>query len=318
MFDILATIPGKKRHTHSGWYSFNGVCCHHRGHSVDKRGRGGIKIIDGTKWSYHCFNCQFKCNFQLGRHFSGNLKQLLIWSGMDIDDINRYSFESFSQKELIEGPNFQYNNDVIEFENRRLPEYSVSIFDSDQVDVHVSYLHSRGLDPHAYPYYTVDDESRPRIIIPYFYNGRIVGNTSRFYDGRKPKYLSEQQTGYVFNIDNQKREWSSCILVEGQFDALSIDGCAYMSSNISDEQAKLLGKLRRNIIVVPDHDKTGMSICDRALNLGYQVSIPDWSNDIKDVNDAVKKYGKLGTLVSILESATSSRIKIEMARKKYK
>jgi hypothetical protein len=44
--------------------------------------------------------------------------------------------------------------------------------------------------------------------------------------------------------------------------------------------------------------------------------MPIWSEDVKDVNDAVVKYGKLPTLLSILESATMSKIKIEMRRKK--
>jgi DNA primase len=169
-----------------------------------------------------------------------------------------------------------------------------------------------------YKFFTVDDEARPRIILPYFYEGRIVGNTSRFYDGRRPKYLSEQQKGYVFNIDAQHADWSVCILTEGQFDALSIGGCAYMGSNISDDQARLLSKLRRRIIVVPDQDEAGLEICDRTLELGYQVSIPNWGDEIKDVNDAVVKYGRLPTLLSILQCATSSKIKIGMARKRFK
>jgi hypothetical protein len=50
--------------------------------------------------------------------------------------------------------------------------------------------------------------------------------------------------------------------------------------------------------------------------LGFQVSIPNWDIDVKDANDAVVKYGKLPTLLSILQNATSSKIKIEMQRRK--
>jgi DNA primase len=69
---------------------------------------------------------------------------------------------------------------------------------------------------------------------------------------------------------------------------------------------------------VPDQDEAGLEICDRALELGYQVSIPNWSDEVKDVNDAVVKYGRLPTLLSILQSATASKIKIGMARKRFK
>ena len=41
-----------------------------------------------------------------------------------------------------------------------------------------------------------------------------------------------------------------------------------------------------------------------------------WSEDIKDANDAVIKYGRLNTLLSILDSATNSKIKVEVMRNK--
>ena len=155
-----------------------------------------------------------------------------------------------------------------------------------------------------------------RVIIPYTYKNKIVGHTSRFLDDKIPKYINEQQHGYVFNIDMQKPEWSVCILTDGIFDALSIDGVAVMHDDINSEQGLLLSTLNKKIILVPDRDKSGFNMIDRALELGYSVSLPDWDVDIKDVNDAVKKYGKLPTLLSILQCATNSRIKIEMQRKK--
>jgi DNA primase len=105
-------------------------------------------------------------------------------------------------------------------------------------------------------------------------------------------------------------------VVEGIFDALSISGCALTHNDINESQANLLRKLNRTIIVVPDQDKAGLSLCDKALDLGFQVSIPNWEVGIKDVNDAVVKYGKLPTLLSIIQHATNSKIKLEMKRKK--
>jgi DNA primase len=155
-----------------------------------------------------------------------------------------------------------------------------------------------------------------RIIIPYTYQNKIVGHTSRFLDNKTPKYINEQQQGYVFGIDFQKPEYEVCILVEGIFDALSINGCALTHNTINNDQVELLSQLNRKIIFVPDRDKTGLATCDRALELGYSVSIPNWESDIKDVNDAVVKYGKLATLLSILQNATTSKVKIEIQRRK--
>ena len=317
MLDIITVIPGKKRSTPSGWHTFNGVCCHNRGHRQDNRSRAGIIFTSEDQWNYHCFNCQFKCGYQLGKLFSKNLRLLLTWCGVDQDQITKLSFESFSKRAISDIYNSQDPAKVINFKEVPLP------VDSRPVDIekdaeHVAYLHNRGISTEDYPFYVVDNEVRNRIIIPYFHNGKIVGNTSRFYDNRQPKYLSEQQKGYVFNLANQRANWKTCILVEGQFDAISIGGCAYMGSTISDMQADLIRQLQREIIVVPDRDAAGLSICDRALELGYKISIPNWGDEIKDVNDAVCKYGKLPTLLSILQNATSSKIVLEIKRKRFK
>jgi len=170
-----------------------------------------------------------------------------------------------------------------------------------------------------YPFLvTPNDTGRQsnRIIIPYTYNNKIVGHTSRFLDNKIPKYINEQQPGYVFGYDFQKPDWEVCLLVEGIFDALSLNACALTHNTINDDQAQILAQLNKRIIFIPDRDKTGLETCDRALELGYSVSIPEWDDDVKDVNDAVVKYGKLPTLLSILSSATTSKIKIELQRKK--
>jgi hypothetical protein len=321
ILDILSIVPGKKRHTSGGWFAFNAVCCHHRGHKPDKRMRAGIIFGDADNWTYSCFNCGFKCGSSPGKSFSKNTKSLLEWSGIDKMQIERWSFQNFSEKSIYDLGS-DYKPVIISFDKRALPEGSIKVDASNpEHQVHIDYLASRNLSVDDSTYYITPNATRERdknrIIIPYYYNGEIVGHTSRFYDGIAPKYISDQQRGYVFNFDNQPKRGTACVLVEGQFDALSIGGCAYLGSTISDEQARMISKLNREIIVVPDRDKTGMTICTRALDLGYRVSIPEWSSDIKDVNDAVKRYGKLPTLLSILQASTTSRITVEMKRKKF-
>jgi hypothetical protein len=50
--------------------------------------------------------------------------------------------------------------------------------------------------------------------------------------------------------------------------------------------------------------------------MGFYVSIPIWDDGVKDVNDAVLKYGRLPTLLSILQNATNNKIKVELNRRK--
>ena len=319
MFDILSIIPGKKKTTSSGWHSFNAICCGHLGHKPDRRMRGGIKFDGQTNWSMHCFNCGYKCNFVLGRSISYKTKQLLLWCGIDDTQIGKWSLESLQQKDLLEIVIQKKTKIKIKFKDHELPEGEMLDGNNPLHKVYVDYVQSRGINYNEYPFLitpTATGRYANRIIIPYTYNNKIVGHTSRFLDNKIPKYINEQQPGYVFNIDVQKSEWQVCILTEGIFDALSIDGIAIMHDDISNDQAQLIASLNKQIIVVPDRDKTGLKLCDRALELGYSVSLPNWELDIKDVNDAVVRYGKLPTLLSILQSATMSKIKIEMQRKK--
>jgi DNA primase len=319
MFDILTIIPGKKKLTSSGWHSFNAVCCQHRGHKPDRRSRGGIKF-DGDNWSMHCFNCGYKCGFMLGKSITKNTKQLLQWCGIEEEQISKWSLESLKNKDLLSYINLRKNKKKIKFKEHTLPEGE--LLDSNNINhkVYVDYVQSRGINVNDYPFMVTPNmigRMKNRVIIPYTYKNKIVGHTSRFLDNKIPKYINEQQPGYVFGYDFQKPEYEVCILVEGIFDALSINGCALTHNTINEDQADFLSQLNKKIIFVPDQDKTGLSICDRALELGYSVSIPEWDTDVKDVNDAVVKYGKLMTLLSILQNATTSKVIVEMKRRKF-
>jgi DNA primase len=66
--------------------------------------------------------------------------------------------------------------------------------------------------------------------------------------------------------------------------------------------------------VVPDQDRAGLELIDRAVELGWAVSIPDWP-DCKDANDAVRKYGRLATLLTIMQARETNRVKIELRKK---
>jgi DNA primase len=137
----------------------------------------------------------------------------------------------------------------------------------------------------------------------------------RFLDDRKPVWINDFQTGYVFGTDLQQQDWQYVIVTEGIFDALSIDGLALMHNTVNDAQVRLIRNIGKEIIVVPDQDIAGMELVDRAVELNWAVSIPDWPEGIKDVNDAVIKLGKIATLITILQSKETSRIKIELRKR---
>ena len=318
MIDLLSYIPQKRKHTSSGWVSFNAPCCTHNGETQDKRLRGGIKQQDDD-WSYHCFNCGFTASFVVGRSVGYKARKLLEWLGVDSTDIERLNLESLKRKSLLDltSERNTIKQRHVDFEEKEIPAGVERIDENNRDHFHyVEYLKKRGII-FGYPF-LVDKKRgvRDRIVIPYTYKHRIVGHTSRFLDDRTPKFINDQQPGYVFGYDLQKNDWTSAIVVEGIFDALSISGLACMHETISKDQAQLLKQLQRRIIVVPDQDKAGLSIIDAALEHKFEVSIPEWPEDVKDVNDAVIRFGVAETLQQIHANAERSKIKIEMARKR--
>lgn len=321
MIDILSYLPAKRKQSSSGWISFNAPCCVHNGESADKRQRGGMKVAP-QGWSYHCFNCGFKTSFILGRHLSFKARRFLQWLGVPQEEIDYVNLESLKHKN-IEGLLEERQQVVqslmsIEFEERDLPAH-VDFLEPNTP--YWDYLKNRCV-PMDYPYMTEGKaravgpiQVRKAIVVPFTHNGHIVGYSKRFLDDRNPRYVNDIQHGYVFGVDLQHPDWKHVIVVEGVFDALSINGLAVLHAEINDAQVKLIRSLGKEITVVPDQDEAGLKLIDRALELGWAVSIPNWGEGIKDVNDAVRKYGKAATMLSVFEARNTSKIKIEIARR---
>ncbi len=317
---VLTYLPPKRKTTPSGWLSFNAPCCHHNGTSSDTRLRGGL-ITNPDGVSYHCFNCGYKASWQQGRNLSHKMRKLLQWLNAPDDVINKLALIVMQENEgaqikqqLLELPTF---NTV------PLPADAIKVNDIKDFDKHslaiVEYMASRKLQVEDTDYYWSSSLGyRDRLIIPFYYEQRIVGWTARTVTSdKKPKYLSEQQPGYVFNLDEQRPQKVFAIVCEGPIDALYIDGVALLGSEAKDQQALLINRLNKDIIVVPDRDSAGSKLVEQAIDLGWGVSMPDWENDISDIGEAVQRYGRIFTLHSIASSAESSPLKIRLGAKKW-
>jgi DNA primase len=134
---------------------------------------------------------------------------------------------------------------------------------------------------------------------------------------KKPKYLTEVQPGFVYGLDEQGYGKVFAILCEGQLDAIHIEGCALGGSEVSDQQAMLLNRLQKQIIVVPDRDKAGSKLVEQAIELGWSVSLPDWPSELNDIGEVVDKHGRLYALHTIVSSAEDSALKIRLKAKKW-
>jgi len=316
---VTAYLPAKRKATPSGWISFNAICCHNTGNSMDTRGRGGIMLNEGL--SYHCFNCGFKASWQPGRNMSVKLKKLLQWLHVPDDLVSKCALDALRQKE-----DSDYKSElspIPTFIDKALPigsELITSYLDNppDELMPALEYLLGRNLFLEDYPFYwTPEDGFQNRIIIPFYKDKRLVGWTARLIRDGKIKYISEQQPGYVFNLDRQLHSRKFVIVSEGPIDAICVDGCAIMSNEISTQQVTQINQLGKEVVVVPDRDAAGVKLVEQAIELGWSVSMPDWGDDVKDINDALRKYGKIYTLWSIANSRESMPLKIQLRMKKW-
>ena len=131
-------------------------------------------------------------------------------------------------------------------------------------------------------YWTPELGYRDRLIIPFYYEKRIVGWTARTVQpDKQPKYMSEQQPGFVYGLDEQGPNKVFTIVCEGPIDALHVDGVALLGSEIKDQQAMLINRVGKQVIVIPDKDEAGSKLIDEAIELGWSVSLPDWADDVK-------------------------------------
>jgi len=319
---LIAALPPKRKSTPSGWISFNAPCCHNRGESHDRRQRGGLLINSSdNSFQYHCFNCNFKAGWRPGQLLTKNTRQLLSWLGLaenDIAKLNLYALKIKDQEHT------QQDHIIKQIKEKPLPDNSKPIETWLEDDTHrdqlipiIDYITDiRGMNWAWYTWYWSPQAGyHDRVIIPFYLNDTIVGYTARKINPGKPKYITDSQPGYVFNIDKQCDERQFIILVEGQFDAISVDGCAIMTNDPGKEQILRLKTLNKEIIVVPDRDSAGAKLIQAAINNDWSVSLPPWEEHCKDVADAVKLYGRLYTMITILHYKQSNKLRLELMKR---
>lgn len=320
---VLTVLPPKRKNTPSGWVAFDAPCCIHRGEGRDERQRGGILVNSNGGFQYHCFNCNFAAGWTPGHGISINTRNLFKWLGMPEDDILKLGLFALRLRE--DQPVFKKKLSF-ELEEKQLPEDCQLI---DQwikegcreqalLDVIDYLVNERKVEWNWYPWmWSPTSGYKDRVILPFYHEGKIVGWTGRKIKPGKPKYLTDAQPGYVFNLDRQ-RSWERkyIIVAEGQFDAIAVDGVAVMHNEPNETQAARINSFGKEVIVVPDRDKPGAKMIEKALEYGWNISLPPWEDEVKDIADAVKRYGRLYTLYSILYYKETNKLKIEIMKRK--
>lgn len=331
---LLSNLPVKRRRSNTGFLNVNCPMCPLVGnHKPDTKMRCGI-MINPSDIGITCFNCGFKSGYELGSTFRRSFKTFLAQIGVDSMQIKRLNHVALTLKGMLETAGIEIATSQPfdpSFPSVALPEGCKSFealakegcTDPDFLDV-VEYTFGRGeaiynsTTFYWTPVASIYNLNR-RTIIPFYHNGNIVGYTGRIIDKTKSrKYHTNTPSNYLFNNHVMKIKSRAFVLVhEGPTDALAIDGVATLGARLNDQQAQWLKSSGKQIIVVPDRDETGSILIDEALKHKWHVSFPRnyWEPDVKDTAEAVRRYGRLYTLTSILKSATNQPAQISVLRR---
>lgn len=299
----------------NGWHK---VYCEVCGDGKRTKGpRGGWLFQDDIAF-YHCFNCGVDGSFDPNREqcFSKDMKNIFEKFGIPIDECKKLCISSLKTKSA---PKVNTNNTIKILET---PDHFVRVneISSDTKEFINDFLKSHyGLNINSYPFFVsngithTDDVKEKttvkfwlnRLIIPFYKNGNLI-----YYKGRdltntsRVKYLAPNipKTNILFNVDElYKNTQFPLFIVESEFDAINLNGCAVMENKISNSQAILLNKSPRKKIIIPDFNGDSSGLVDDAIANGWSVSVPDFGS-CKDVSEAVVNYGKLFVLRSIMNS----------------
>lgn len=324
--NLLST---RRRGTATGWINICCPMCLSRGESADREYRCGI-LRTGSAIFVSCFHCKFIAGFSVGSRLSANMMSFLQQLGVPDRQIKLIAYQAAQCRQFAQLVAVKHGEFVRpSFAAQALPAGSQSLQDWDAADCRdpnflevISYLLSRGevVTRATVYYWSPEPKNARRLIIPCHQDGRLVGWISRSIDPDcTMKYLKQLPNNFLFNADalsDSRRVF--VFVVEGSFDALAIEGVAALGSMLNDRQIRWLNSSGKTIVVIPDRDKAGRRMVDIAVQQHWAVSIPNyghhswWDADIKDVDEAVARYGKLYALQSIIASITTDPTEIKL------
>lgn len=334
---LMANIPGGKM-TPSRWTTYNGPCCVNRGQMrPDTKKRSGILFDHDGRTSVSCFNCGLRLSWSPGSVFSSKWETYFRWLGMPAEKLMRLHFTVAElRKDMLNNGTLNLvsaapvTNPMPTFNETTLPEGAMPLsmwFDEGCQDPDflnaVTYLAGRGDDillGNEY-YWTPNkkDHWNERVIIPFYWEGELVGHTGRLvHQGPGRRYMSETQPHYIFNTEKVKEDWQYLFITEGPFDGIAINGVSMLGDKVTAEQAAWINRSGKTPIVVPDRTNQGGRLVDTALTEGWHVAFPSWDAGIKDAADAVLAYGKLYTIWSIIDARTKDRLSIGVMRQRLR
>ncbi len=157
------------------------------------------------------------------------------------------------------------------------------------------------------------DKFRSRVMFPIINtNGKVIGFGGREIDGSSPKYLNSPESSifqkknnlYGLGLKEVRTEigkQDTVVLVEGYMDVISLfqagikNVAATLGTALTENQATLLKRYSKNVILCYDSDNAGINATVRGLEILYNAGINARAmhvTDGKDPDEFIKKNGR--------------------------
>lgn len=178
------------------------------------------------------------------------------------------------------------------------------------------------------------DTFRGRVVFPIIdVRGNVLGFSGRTLIDDKAKYLNSPET-MIFNKGRhlfgmnlaKKSKLRYFVLVEGNMDVCSLhqagidSAVASLGTSLTDEQARLISRYKKELIIAYDMDSAGRAAAERAMGLlqklELEVKILELG-DAKDPDEFIRKYGRDAMLNLIDASDTQQDFRLKKIEGKY-
>lgn len=190
-----------------------------------------------------------------------------------------------------------------------------------------------GISQSGKPY----DKFRDRVMFPVIdTSGQVVAFSGRYIgpdDPKAPKYLNSSDTPVyqkrrnLFALNFAKNKCADeLILCEGNMDVVSLHAAGFenavasLGTALTDEQARIMTRYTKRVIISYDSDAAGVRAADRAMaifsSVGLDVRILRMKN-AKDPDEYIKKFGAGGFRRLLTESSTGFEFKLDGVLQKY-
>ena len=178
------------------------------------------------------------------------------------------------------------------------------------------------------------DYFRNRVIFPIINtSGDIIGFGGRVMDDSKPKYLNSSDTpGFkksknLFALNYAKNHCSErMILCEGYMDVIACHAAGFenavatLGTALTQEQARLMAKHTKQVLIAYDSDEAGQNAARKAIRMlsevGLEVKVLNMEG-AKDPDEYIKKFGK-DNFRALLDAGKSGfEFKLDATMRKY-